>query len=160
MKKASHPFTRQVLFLPWLLRTLILILLILGARPLPVRRQSEENITRGTDIIICLDTSPSMKALDFKPKNRITVAREVVKNFIRGRSHDRIGMVVFAGASVSVCPLTTDYWALLTFLESVNEGVTKTDGTAIGDGIATSIKQAQGKHREEQDHHPCHRWPQ
>lgn len=130
--------------LPIMLRLAVLILLILGLSRFQLGLKSKEISSQGTDIILCLDTSPSMKALDFKPKNRITVAKEVVREFIHGRKSDRIGMVVFAGKSVTACPLTSDYNSLLQFLDSINEGVTKTDGTAIGDALATSINRLKG----------------
>lgn len=139
MKKLSTPFMPQFRTVPLIVRILVLALLILALSRFQFGIKSQERITQGTDIVICLDTSPSMKALDFKPKNRITVAKEVVQSFIKGRSFDRIAMVVFAGASITVCPLTTDYQALLGLLGKVDEGYTKTDGTAIGDAIATSL---------------------
>lgn len=122
--------------IPKILRILVITFLILGL----IRFQyGKEKIFQGIDIIICLDTSPSMRALDFRPKNRITVAKEVVQEFVKGRSHDRIGIVAFAGASITICPLTSDYLSILDLLGQVDEGITKTDGTAIGDALATSI---------------------
>jgi len=139
IKKLSTSFLPQFRIVPLIIRIMALALLILALARFQFGLKSQERITQGTDIVICLDTSPSMKALDFKPKSRIMVAKEVVQNFIKGRSFDRIAMVVFAGASVTVCPLTTDYQALLGLLDRVDEGYTKTDGTAIGDAIATSL---------------------
>ncbi len=144
MKKLSAPFLAKFRIVPMIMRIMVLTLLILALAKFQFGLRSQERITQGTDIVICLDTSPSMKALDFKPKSRIMVAKEVVHNFIRGRSFDRIAMVVFAGSSVTVCPLTTDYPALLGLLEKVDEGYTKTDGTAIGDAIATSLNRLRG----------------
>ncbi|MFC1485388.1 VWA domain-containing protein, partial [bacterium] len=121
----------------FILRLLILSLLIFTmARP-QAGQKSEEVLTKGYEIILCLDTSSSMKAEDFKPKNRLHVAKEVVKEFIKGRTHDRIGLVVFAGIAFTQCPLTLDHGSLLEFLEYVDIGVTQTDGTAIGTAIAT-----------------------
>ncbi|MDQ7822917.1 MAG: VWA domain-containing protein [Candidatus Eremiobacteraeota bacterium] len=138
-RKSASPLAAKLRHIPMVLRVVTLTLLILALTRVQFGQKSEERTSLGTDIIICLDTSPSMKALDFKPKNRITVAKEVVQDFIRGRRDDRLGMVVFAGASVTVCPLTTDYGSLLQFLNEVDEGITKTDGTAIGDALATSV---------------------
>jgi Ca-activated chloride channel family protein len=79
-----------------------------------------------------------MQAEDFKPKNRLTVAKEVVADFIRGRASDRIGMVVFAADSFTQCPLTLDYNVLLGLLDSVEIGMIDERQTAIGMAIATA----------------------
>jgi Ca-activated chloride channel homolog len=139
VKKLASPFIEQLRMVPVFLRIIAITLVVLALARFQWGLRNEEFITKGTDIIICLDTSPSMKALDFDPRDRITVAREVVKDFISGRSTDRIGMVVFAGSSVTICPLTSDYQALQQLLGKVQEGITRTDGTAIGDALATSI---------------------
>lgn len=137
-KAMSHPI-EYLRYVPVLLRIAVMTCLIMAMVRFQYGTVNRETTFQGTDIIVCLDTSPSMRALDFRPKNRITVAKEVVRNFISGRSHDRIGMVVFAGMNFTVCPLTSDYQALLSLLDQVDEGITKSDGTAIGDAIATSI---------------------
>ena len=144
VKKAQNHRIDYLRIIPALLRIAIITLVILGLIRFQHGTVNRETVFRGTDIIICLDTSPSMRALDFRPKNRITVAKEVVQDFIRGRMHDRIGMVVFAGSNVTVCPLTSDYSALLWYLDQVHEGITQTDGTAIGDALATSINRLKG----------------
>jgi Ca-activated chloride channel family protein len=101
--------------------------------------KSSEIIRKGIDIILCIDTSGSMRAEDFKPDNRLGVAKQVVKNFIKGRKNDRIGVVVFSAVAFTQCPLTTDYGSLLDFIGSIDIGMTQTDGTAIGTAIATSV---------------------
>jgi Ca-activated chloride channel family protein len=107
------------------------------ARPRTILK-GEEAHARGIDIMIALDTSGSMRALDFNPKDRMTVAKEATKNFISHRKYDRIGLVAFAGVAVLQCPLTLDYGALLEFLDQVDVGVTTTENTAIGTAIATA----------------------
>jgi Ca-activated chloride channel family protein len=84
--------------------------------------------------MLALDISGSMRTLDFRPKNRLFVAKKVIENFITGRSHDRIGLVVFAGKSFTQCPLTLDYGILVQFLRQVDFGMVE-DGTAIGTGL-------------------------
>ncbi|MEK6645174.1 MAG: VWA domain-containing protein [Candidatus Firestonebacteria bacterium] len=122
----------------WGLRILTITLLTLAlARP-QAGEKSEEISTKGVDIILCMDTSTSMRAEDFKPKNRLYVAKEVAKEFIKGRKHDRIGIVVFSAISFTQCPLTLDYGAVTDFMDKVEIGMTQTDGTAIGTAIATS----------------------
>lgn len=120
------------------LRVLALTLLIVGlARPQSGRR-NREVLTEGVDIMLILDVSPSMEALDFQPKNRLEAAKEVVSAFIRGRESDRIGMVVFAAESYTQCPLTLDYTILLTLLDDVKAAMLG-DGTAIGTAIGTAV---------------------
>lgn len=107
------------------------------ARPRTLLK-GEEARARGIDIMIALDTSGSMRALDFDPKDRMTVAKQATKTFISHRQFDRIGLVVFAGVSLLQCPMTLDYGALLEFLNQVDVGVTTTENTAIGTAIATA----------------------
>lgn len=94
--------------------------------------------TQGIDIVIALDISGSMQAMDFQPSNRIDVAKEEGKKFIRGRAHDRIGLVVFSSQSFTQCPLTLDYDVLIHLLDEVQIGLIK-DGTAIGLAIANAV---------------------
>jgi Ca-activated chloride channel family protein len=107
------------------------------ARPRTILK-GEEARARGIDIMIALDTSGSMRALDFDPKDRMTVAKQATKTFISHRQFDRIGLVIFAGVSLLQCPLTLDYGALLEFLDQVEVGATTTENTAIGTAIATA----------------------
>jgi Ca-activated chloride channel family protein len=104
---------------------------------------STEIITEGVDIMLCLDTSGSMNALDFqldnKRVNRLQVVKKVVDEFIRGRQNDRIGMVVFAEEAFTQCPLTLDYGVLLSFLDRLEIGMAG-DTTAIGSALATCVK--------------------
>jgi Ca-activated chloride channel family protein len=93
---------------------------------------------KGIDILITLDVSGSMASIDFKPKNRLEVAKEVISNFIRDRKTDRIGLVVFAGTSYTKCPLTIDYDILQYFLNQTRIGELE-DGTALGMALATSV---------------------
>ncbi len=92
----------------------------------------------GIDIMLAVDSSMSMKAVDFKP-TRIDAAKETARRFVQGRAQDRIGLVTFGGASLLACPLTLDYDALLGRLEELEAGMTHADGTAIGDGLASAI---------------------
>ncbi len=120
------------------LRLITVCLLILGiARPQSGER-FEEITTEGIDIMLAVDVSGSMRAEDFKPQNRLQVAKEVVQEFVKGRKGDRIGMVAFAGRSYTQCPLTMDYGVLLTFLDKMEIGMIE-DGTAVGMAIATAV---------------------
>ncbi|NLE00247.1 MAG: VWA domain-containing protein [Fibrobacter sp.] len=112
------------------------LLVVALARP-QEGRTDEEVSTEGVDIMLVLDISESMRALDFKPANRLAVAKETIKEFIHKRQHDRIGMVVFGARSFTKCPLTLDYSVLDQFID----GITFTSfsyQTAIGTAIATA----------------------
>ncbi len=98
----------------------------------------EEYLTRGVDIILTLDCSGSMLSEDFKPDNRLAVAKAVVKDFVKSRPNDRLGLVVFSGQAFTQCPLTLDHGILLTFLDKVEVGLIE-DGTAIGNALAISV---------------------
>lgn len=123
--------------LPFVLRCAAVALLIVAlARPQSSEHGSTST-TEGIDIVLAIDVSGSMLARDFKP-DRITAAREVAASFIADRPSDRIGLVVFAGESFTQSPLTTDKTALLNLLGQIKSGVIE-DGTAIGNGLATSV---------------------
>ena len=126
---------RHVLFV---LRMLTLTLVIVAfARP-QASFKEEEIQTEGIDIILAMDISSSMKAVDFQPSNRLEASKVVAADFIKGRTNDRIGMVVFAGRSYTQCPLTLDYGILLAFLQQIEIGMIE-DGTAIGMAIANAV---------------------
>jgi Ca-activated chloride channel family protein len=94
--------------------------------------------TSGVDIVVALDVSGSMAAEDFQPKNRLAVAKQVVADFVERRRSDRVGLVIFAGQSLTKAPPTTDNAVLLRQLEDVRLDVLP-DGTAIGSGLATAL---------------------
>jgi Ca-activated chloride channel family protein len=99
---------------------------------------SREITSEGIDIVLALDVSGSMKAEDFQPHNRLHVAKEVVRDFVKERTNDRIGLVVFSGESFTQCPLTLDYDVLIGLLDKVDFGMIE-DGTAIGTGLANAL---------------------
>lgn len=115
----------------------IALLVVAFARP---RSGTElrDVTSEGVDIMLCLDVSSSMQAEDFKPNNRLYVAKEEIKKFIQRRTNDRIGLVVFARSAFTQCPLTVDYGVLISFVDQVTFGVVE-DGTAIGMGLANAI---------------------
>ncbi len=135
-EKASswRVYARHLLFV---FRVLALALLaIVIARPQSTDKW--ENVTtEGIDIIMALDVSSSMLAMDFNP-NRLEAAKDVATEFIAGRPYDRIGLVVFSGESFTQCPLTTDHATVTNQLKATRSGIL-IDGTAIGMGLATSI---------------------
>jgi Ca-activated chloride channel family protein len=97
-----------------------------------------ESWTEGVDIFIALDASGSMAAEDFKPKNRFFVAKNAVRQFIEGRTTDRVGLLTFAGRSRTVTPLTTDRALVLDRLQSLTLG-DQGDGTAIGMALGNAL---------------------
>ncbi len=94
--------------------------------------------TQGVDIVVALDVSGSMAAEDFRPRNRLAVAKSVVSDFVERRAHDRVGLVVFAGQSLTKAPPTTDTGLLLRLLDDVRLDMLP-DGTAVGSGMATAL---------------------
>lgn len=109
----------------------------------------EESLTEGIDIQIVLDVSGSMGAQDFEPRDRITVAKQVVRDFIAARTGDRIGLTVFSGAAVTRAPLTTDRRMLDQLVDSLAL-YTLPDGTAIGVALASAaarLKDSEAKSR-------------
>ena len=140
LKKSTSITLRYILLV---LRCLAISLLVVAlARPQSGTKASEV-LTEGIDIILCLDTSGSMQALDFKwgneRQNRLQVVKKVVSDFIKGRKNDRIGMVVFGEEAFTQCPLTLDYGVLLSFLDQVEIGMAG-DSTAIGSALGTCVK--------------------
>jgi len=104
----------------------------------PQSSNSWSNVTtEGIDIVIALDISSSMLAMDFKP-NRLEAAKDVATQFISGRSNDKIGLVVFAGESFTQCPLTTDHATVINLFRNIESGMIE-DGTAIGNGLGTAV---------------------
>ncbi|GBU21927.1 hypothetical protein R80B4_01829 [Fibrobacteres bacterium R8-0-B4] len=114
----------------------------------PQKQHSEVEVTtEGVDIMLILDVSESMKALDFKPDDRLTVAKREVKNFVTKRESDRIGLVIFAARAFTRCPLTTDYDILIQMIEDADY-TDFSQQTAIGTAIATAanrLKDSQAK---------------
>jgi len=136
------------------LRLLTVALLIMAmARPQTGRKHTEVR-TKGIDIVLVLDTSGSMQALDLdadRPingrRNRLEIAKAVVDDFVRGRKNDQIGLVVFGSEAFTQCPLTLDHGILATFLERVEIGMAG-DATAIGSAIGTAVKRLRDSEAE------------
>ncbi len=114
----------------------ITILILVLARPQSTNNYQDVS-TEGIDIVLAVDISGSMLARDFRP-NRLEAAKNVATEFISGRPNDRIGLVVFSGVSFTQCPVTTDHAVLINLLREVKSGMIE-DGTAIGEGLATSV---------------------
>jgi len=125
-----------------LLPILAAALMVVGlARPQRTHSRTEVTVN-GIDIVLGLDVSGSMEALDFsvgnQRLNRIAVVKAVVSQFIDERPNDRIGLIAFAASPYIVSPLTLDHDWLLQNLERVDVGIGE-DGTAIGSAIAAGV---------------------
>lgn len=129
-----------LMHLPLALKCLALVFAIIAlARPQESDTKVKKNV-EGIDIVIALDVSDSMLVEDMKPFNRLEAAKETIKSFVSKRSSDRISVVIFAGESFTLVPLTLDYPLLL---ERVSEITTAAsahikDGTAIGVAMANA----------------------
>ncbi|TRX70354.1 VWA domain-containing protein [Carboxylicivirga sp. M1479] len=127
-------YLRHLLFAFRVLSIALLITVL--ARPQSSNSFRKE-ITEGIDIMMAIDISSSMLAEDFKP-NRLEAAKDVAADFIKGRSDDRIGLVIYAAESFTQCPLTTDHNVLQNLFKDIKMGLLD-DGTAIGMGLATAV---------------------
>jgi len=129
--------------MPLILRALCLVLLILAAARPQFYNVSREIKSPGVDIMLCLDTSGSMQALDFQlnddPVSRLTAVKKVVSDFIKKREMDRIGLVVFGEQAFTQSPLTLDKGLLLGLVEKMEIGMAG-DSTAVGSAIAIGGK--------------------
>lgn len=135
--KPIKTFRQRLIHLPFILRMIIIsLLIIVMARPQTSDSSQQTNI-EGIDIVLAMDISGSMRAMDFKP-NRLEAAKKTAIEFIEGRPNDRIGLVVFSGEAFTQCPLTTDHQVIKDLIEPLKNGIIE-DGTALGDGLATAV---------------------
>jgi len=121
---------------PCILSLSYLLFVVALARPQTSFRLSDVEV-EGVDIVLALDISGSMKAMDFRP-NRLEACKKVAEEFVLGRPTDRIGLVVYAGEAYTQCPVTSDHSTLLGLLQKVKFDIIE-DGTAIGDGLGTAV---------------------
>lgn len=135
----KHGVRARLLFLLPTLRLLAIAAATIAlARPQTRDARVRDLSVEGIDIVVALDLSTSMEAGDFRPQNRVYVAKEVLTEFLSSRVNDRIGLVVFAGAAYTQAPLTLDYNVLKEVVKQLRTRVLE-DGTAIGDAVATSL---------------------
>lgn len=134
MPRSWKEWMRHVMFAMEMLALACLIVIL--CRPQSSNSWSKTDI-EGTDIVLALDVSGSMLAKDFKP-NRLDAAKDVAIKFVQNRTSDNIGLVVFAGEAFTQVPMTNDIATLVNQIGLLQIGMLE-DGTAVGDGIATSI---------------------
>lgn len=124
--------------LPFVMRLLAFSCLVLTlAKP---QKRNDQQLTEGEgiDIVLCMDVSGSMGSHDILP-SRMEAAKAVAEEFVRNRPVDRIGLVIFSGESFTQCPITTDRETLITQIKSLESRRYLTDGTVIGEGLATAV---------------------
>lgn len=117
-------------------------LIIILCRPQTYDRWATSE-AEGTDIVLAMDISASMLSRDLTP-DRLTAAKEVAREFVAKRQNDNIGVVIFAGDGFTLLPMTTDNAQLVNTIEELDVRMLDSDGTAIGDGIATAINRIKG----------------
>ena len=126
----------------YVLRLLAVCILIIAlARPQTSLSRQDISV-EGIDLVIALDVSGSMLAMDFKP-DRLEAAKDLAIEFIDGRPNDRIGLVIFSGETFTQCPLTTDHAVLKNLFRDIHSGMIE-NGTALGDGLATAVNRLRG----------------
>jgi len=136
--------------LVFILKALAFVLLVIAmARPRTVDESTQTKTTKGIDIALAIDISPSMYAKDLRP-NRLEALKKVAADFIRGRLTDRIGLVVYSGESYTKTPVTSDKSIVLSALSKLKYDNNLENGTAIGMGLATAVnrlKESKAKSR-------------
>lgn len=135
--KLPRTFKSYLLHLLFILQLAVIgCVIVILARP-QTRDSWNTSSVEGTDIVLAMDISTSMLARDFKP-DRFESAKEVASKFVAGRDGDNIGVVIFAAESFTAIPMTTDRSMIANYIKDIKMGMLQ-DGTAIGDGLATSI---------------------
>lgn len=136
-------WTRLEPALPWLRAATLVLVIFALARP--QSGSTRESVTsRGVDVVVALDISGSMRALDFQPLNRLEVARRTLAEFVDRRPGDRIGLVAFGSYAATRCPLTLDHDLLRSLLAEIDFAPDDEGGTAIGMGLATAVQRLRG----------------
>jgi Ca-activated chloride channel family protein len=98
-----------------------------------------ETIKRqGVDIVFALDVSKSMVAEDIAP-NRLEKAKQIITKIIENLGSDRVGIIIYAGNSYPLLPITTDYAAAKMFLQNANTDMVSNQGTAINEAIERAL---------------------
>jgi Ca-activated chloride channel family protein len=126
---------RGLLYLLWIALVLALM------RPQWLTPYTEIS-SPGYDLMIAVDASHSMEALDFtvegRPVNRMSVVRGVMGRFIAGRDGDRVGLVVFGSQAFTLSPLSLDRLAVRQALDGIVPSIAG-PATALGDAIALGV---------------------
>lgn len=147
--KKTKSWSDALYHLLFVLRMIAIALIVVAlARPQTHSENAKTKITDGIDIVMAIDVSASMLSQDLKP-NRFEALKKVASQFVKDRSNDRIGLVIYAGESYTKTPVTTDKSIILNALSEITYGQIE-DGTAIGMGLATAVnrlKESKAKSR-------------
>lgn len=139
LRKIQPGLRARLRHLPTLGKLIGLVFVVIAmARP----QESDTKIRRnveGIDIMITLDISDSMLIEDMKPENRMEASKIIIRDFIKGRSSDRIGLIVFSGEAYTRVPATLDYPLLLQNLSEVEPSRSIKMGTALGVALANAV---------------------
>lgn len=112
-------------------------LILALARPRTFSISDDRDETKGVDIFLAVDVSPSMLAKDLEP-DRITALKNIAKDFVKKRTSDRIGLVEYWGEAITKVPLTSDHQVILDELNEMNPSL-DLSGTAIGEGLSVAV---------------------
>lgn len=128
------------------LRVVVLVLLALALGRPQSGKEHTKISTEGIDIILAVDTSGSMEALDLdaerplaQRRNRLEIVKDVVQEFVEARPNDQMGLVVFGSQAYTQCPMTLDHGILSGFIDRLEIGMAG-DGTALGNAIGRAVK--------------------
>lgn len=136
IKKRSHTAFFSFLLTSWIL----LVLALMQPENVDQFRQVKN---KGYDLMLAVDISASMQALDFstsdKPISRLDMTKEVVGNFIKGRQGDRVGLILFGQNAYLQVPLTLDTVSVSRMLNDTVPGMAG-NATAIGDAIGLGVR--------------------
>ncbi len=135
LKSWTRSFFKEDYILETLKAASVIFMVVAMARPQSVNKSAEPP-KPVVDIMLCLDTSISMAAMDFDPDNRLEAAKKSAVDFIKKRPADRMGLVVFGGSALLQCPLTLDHESLTDFIKTIELNATQTNGTAVGTALA------------------------
>jgi Ca-activated chloride channel family protein len=116
----------------------LVLFIVALARP-QILNYFDKESHKGIDILLTLDVSGSMASEDFKPRNRLEVAKDVISDFVSKRANDRLGLVIFAAIAYTKCPITIDHDMLNNQLKDTVLNEVGEDGTALGMALATSV---------------------
>ncbi len=126
-------------FVHTILKGLVPALIVIALAGPGIKTEFLPDEKNGVDMMIAIDVSGSMsRSMDFLPKNRLEVSKELIAEFVKQRKNDRLGLVLFAGAAYLQSPLTGDKDSLSEIIQDIHEGSVPEQGTAIGDAILLS----------------------
>ncbi len=149
LKGIPRPLRTQLMWLPTFILLAALVLIVIAlARPQRADTKVRKNV-EGIDIMLVIDVSDSMLIEDMKP-NRLVASKEILKEFVRRRTNDRLGLVMFSGEAYTRVPLTLDHKILLESIEAIKITRSIKMGTAIGVALAAGsgrLKESTAKSR-------------